>query len=89
MTKEEAIGIWLPMVLLAVQESPQCEEAVKMAARALSAEPNTGHWIWDKTEKAFLCDCCGSGYKNQPTIMGKPMFVYCPLCGTKMQEVVK
>lgn len=37
MTREEAIGIWLPMVLLAVHESPQCEEAVKMAARALSA----------------------------------------------------
>lgn len=36
MTREEALGIWLPMVLLAVKESPQCEEAVKMAARALA-----------------------------------------------------
>ena len=37
MTKEEAIGIWLPMVLMAVHDSPQCEEVVKMAARALAA----------------------------------------------------
>lgn len=38
MTREEAIGIWLPMVLIAVHESPQCVEAVKMAARALEKE---------------------------------------------------
>jgi len=37
MTEKEAIGIWLPMVLTAVHDSPQCEEAVKMAGRALAA----------------------------------------------------
>ena len=39
MKREEAIGIWLPMVLLAVNESPQCVEAVKMAGRALAQKP--------------------------------------------------
>ena len=37
MTAKEAIGTWLPMILLVFYNSPDCEEAIKMATRALFA----------------------------------------------------
>lgn len=48
-------------------------------------EPKTGEWQQDLDE-TFLCSECGSGFKEQPTVMGKPMFLWCPLCGAKMAE---
>lgn len=48
-------------------------------------ERTKGHWI--KSDKGvFLCSVCHSGYKNQPTCMGKPMFEFCPICGADMSE---
>ena len=43
----------------------------------------TGKWI--KVDGNFLCSVCDSGYKCQPTCMGKPMFMFCPCCGVKME----
>ena len=45
----------------------------------------TGEWQQDM-DGTFLCSECGSGYKDQPTLMGKPMFAFCPICGAKMTE---
>ena len=47
------------------------------------AQPKRGMWIKSDTD-AFVCSACRNGYKNQPTIMGKPMFEYCPCCGARM-----
>lgn len=60
---------------------------VKYIKELPSATPKqrTGHWEWDGMD-AFLCSECASGYKEQPTMMGKPMFEYCPICGAKMEE---
>lgn len=43
-----------------------------------------GRWEWDG--EAFVCSACGSGYEGQPTMMGKPMFEFCPVCGADMRE---
>lgn len=43
-----------------------------------------GRWEWDG--EAFICTCCHNGYKGQPTIMGEPMFEFCPVCGARMDE---
>ena len=43
-----------------------------------------GEWFKDD-EGTFICSACGSGYKDQPTLMGKPMFEWCPLCGARMK----
>ena len=51
-----------------------------------SAQPRPkGKWIESDTD-GFLCSVCRSGYRNQPTLMGKPMFEFCPLCGADMRE---
>lgn len=42
-----------------------------------------GHWMND--DGIFICSCCNSGYEEQPTLMGKPMFEWCPVCGAKME----
>ena len=41
-----------------------------------------GRWEWNG--EAFICSACGSGHKGQPTIMGQPMFEFCPMCGARM-----
>ena len=43
-----------------------------------------GRWEWDGG--AFVCSACGSGYEGQPTMMGKPMFEFCPVCGADMRK---
>ncbi len=42
-----------------------------------------GYWIESDTD-GFVCSVCRNGYRNQPTLMGKPMFEYCPVCGARM-----
>ena len=51
---------------------------------APSADRQQGEWFKDD-EGTFICSACGSGYKDQPTLMGKPMFKWCPLCGARMK----
>ena len=48
------------------------------------ADRPQGEWFKDD-EGTFICSACGSGYKDQPTIMGKPIFKWCPLCGARMK----
>lgn len=42
-----------------------------------------GNWV-ASDEDGFVCSICRCGYKDQPTMMGKPMFDYCPVCGARM-----
>ena len=49
-----------------------------------SADRPQGKWFKDD-EGTFICSACGSGYKDQPTCMGRPMFEYCPVCGARMK----
>lgn len=50
-----------------------------------SAQPQRmrGRWIKSDTD-GFVCSVCRNGYKMQPTIMGEPMFEFCPCCGAQM-----
>ena len=47
-------------------------------------QPKIGKWIPSDTD-GFVCSVCRNGYRNQPTLMGKPMFEFCPVCGAKME----
>lgn len=51
---------------------------------SLPADRPQGKWFKDD-EGTFICSACGSGYKDQPTLMGKPLFEWCPLCGARMK----
>ena len=43
------------------------------------------HGEWKKDDDGeFICSNCNNGYKDQPTLVGRPMFEYCPICGAKM-----
>ena len=50
---------------------------------SVKPKERTGEWQQDM-DGTFLCSECGSGYKDQPTLMGKPMFAFCPICGCRM-----
>lgn len=43
-----------------------------------------GRWERDEMTGFYICSVCNNGYEEQPTLMGKPMFEYCPVCGAKM-----
>lgn len=40
---------------------------------------------WERVNGDLLCSKCGSGVKSQPLLFGKPLFLFCPLCGAKME----
>ena len=64
-----------------------CKAAIKMlkSLSTVDAVPvRHGRWEWDG--EAFVCSACGSGYNGQPTMMGKPMFEFCPMCGADMRK---
>lgn len=50
-----------------------------------SAQPQRmrGRWI-ESDADGFVCSVCRNGYKMQPTLMGMPMFEFCPCCGARM-----
>ena len=60
------------------------EMFINAVCRAPSADRPQGEWFKDD-EGTFICSACGSGYKDQPTLMGKPMFKWCPLCGARLK----
>ena len=60
-------------------------EQLKELGYSLGEKPKTGEWQQDR-DGTYLCSECGSGFKEQPTLMGKPMFLYCPLCGVRMKK---
>ena len=51
---------------------------------APTIEERKGRWIITK-RNGILCGVCHSGLRRMPTLGGKPMFVYCPFCGAKME----
>ena len=57
---------------------PNFSTAVEIADRP------QGEWIPSDTD-GFVCSVCKNGYRNQPTLMGRPMFEYCPVCGARMK----
>lgn len=66
-------------------------DGIKMAVTVVSELPTVdavsvrhGRWEWDG--EAFVCSACGSGYEGQPTMMGEPMFEFCPVCGADMRK---
>lgn len=58
--------------------------AVNALFKVPSAERPQGEWIPSDTD-GFVCSVCKNGYRNQPTLMGRPMFEYCPVCGARMK----
>lgn len=61
-----------------------CRDLIENAPSTESERP-IGRWIRNEYGH-FECSECNNGVINQPTMMGKPMFDYCPFCGAKMFE---
>lgn len=40
---------------------------------------------WERDDNGFTCTHCKMHYKNIDTVMGKPMWEYCPECGEKKE----
>ena len=58
--------------------SKECERLHK------ELQKREGEWE-QGIDGTFLCSECGEGYTEQPTIMGNPLFEYCPCCGARMK----
>ena len=45
------------------------------------------HGKWKKTSYRWVIyECSECGEKTDVTIMGSPRYVYCPMCGARMDE---
>lgn len=68
-----------------------CWIRYKLFEKCLEEQPTVqpqrmrGRWMESDTD-GFVCSVCRNGYKMQPTIMGEPMFEFCPCCGADMRE---
>lgn len=76
-----------------IEDDPECQmelKAYRDIRDGIKDEPTiepqrkTGKWMESDTD-GFVCSVCRNGYRCQPTLMGKPMFEYCPVCGAKME----
>ena len=73
-----------PYKVLAHIDLDPNEVVERMKNLQIEVNSKEGKWFKDD-EGTFICSCCGNGYKDQPTCMGKPLFEYCPICGAKMK----
>lgn len=51
----------------------------------LPSAEKKGKWQWSEEMKCFICSECESGWREQPTLMGKPLYDWCPVCGADMR----
>jgi len=66
------------------EELDQIDEKIRNIPTVEIADRPQGEWIPSDTD-GFVCSVCKNGYRNQPTLMGRPMFEYCPVCGARMK----
>jgi len=66
------------------EELDKIDEKIRNIPTVEVADRPQGEWIPSDTD-GFVCSVCKNGYRNQPTLMGRPMFEYCPVCGARMK----
>ena len=77
MTREEALTLWLPIIVGGVKNLPECKEALDMAIQSLSAE-KTAEWkLADAYRGLYTCSNCR---------LQSSKYAFCPQCGAKMKE---
>ncbi len=60
---------------------------VPMIKAIQTAQPKTGTWVYQKGVgwgETWICSECGE--KTTSTVMGKPRYKFCPMCGAWMEE---
>lgn len=57
--------------------------ARKLIEEASSAQPKSGRWMRLMDIGMFMCSECGE--MTDSTVMGKPRYNFCPMCGAKME----
>jgi rubrerythrin len=53
---------------------------------SIQPERKTGHWVKSDMQRwydVWLCSECGE--KTDSSVMSKPRYKYCPMCGAKME----
>ena len=50
-----------------------------------SAQPKNGKWLYriGRGGAGWICSECGE--KTTSTVMGKPRYKFCPMCGARME----
>lgn len=62
-----------------------CDPDVIIDLMPTVEERPQGEWIFDDRSGQFICSKCEGGV-NMPTLMGEPLYKWCPWCGADMRE---
>lgn len=67
---------------------PRFNRVIRETLTEIKAQTN-GKWIPDndsgRHETRFMCSACGET-DRVPTIMGEPIWRFCPWCGARMED---
>ncbi len=69
---------------------PTERDSIIVAVRKAFAEPKMGKWVSADAifgGVPFYCSECGENTRD--TVMGKPRYNFCPMCGAKMEGVTE
>lgn len=66
------------------QEAHCCHRWSKVINNTVKEIKNhTG--FWEKVGDYFRCSDCRTEFKEMPTVMGKPVYKFCPECGVRLE----
>ena len=65
--------------------TPTGESIIRAIKRVPSVEPERKVGKWKHMVGFYECDQCHAEYTDMPTCMGKVIYEYCPMCGSKME----
>ena len=81
----------LDMAITALKEETICtilsDDEVKQPCikGPCGIERPQGEWKYDTRSGQFICSKCEGGV-NMPTLMGEPLYKWCPWCGADMRR---
>lgn len=78
----------LNMAIQALEEIQQYRAIGTIEECREAVEKQNAKFGWEKIEHGVNCPHCGNGLTKDmfPTLMGKPLFGYCPFCGHQILE---
>ena len=72
-------------LMLLDKANEQAKAILEEVYRCTLYEKERPHGEWEYDDGRFICSECEGGV-NMPTLMGEPLYKWCPWCGADMRK---